>query len=229
MSNSQASQGKLIRMVMVRFLVAILALCAAFFLPAGTMAYWEAWVYLGILFIFMLSVGVYLLKNNPELLVRRMKMREKEAEQRLIVKLSYIPFVLAFLLPGFDKRFGWSNVPVGVVVIADVLVFVGYGIVFLALRENRYASRIIEVEQGQTVISSGPYARVRHPMYLGAIPLYTLSPLALGSYWAMIPASLIIPLIVARIRNEESVLEKELKGYKEYMQKTKYRLMPGIW
>jgi protein-S-isoprenylcysteine O-methyltransferase Ste14 len=156
-------------------------------------------------------------------------MREKEAEQRLIVKLSYIPFVLAFLLPGFDKRFGWSNVPVGVVVIADIFVLLGYGVVFLALRENRYASRIIEVEQGQTVISSGPYAVVRHPMYLGTLPLYTLSPLALGSYWAMIPAILIIPFIVARIRNEESVLGRELKGYKEYMQKTKYRLVPGIW
>jgi protein-S-isoprenylcysteine O-methyltransferase Ste14 len=216
-------------MVMARFLAAILISCAAFFLPAGTLTYWEAWVYLGILFIPILSAGIYLLKNNPELLARRMRMREKEAEQRLIVKLSYIPFVLAFLLPGFDKRFGWSNVPVGVVVIADIFVLLGYGVVFLALRENRYASRIIEVEQGQTVISSGPYAVVRHPMYLGTLPLYTLSPLALGSYWAMIPAILIIPFIVARIRNEESVLGRELKGYKEYMQKTKYRLVPGIW
>ena len=156
-------------------------------------------------------------------------MREREAEQKLIIKLSYIPFLLAFLLPGFDKRFGWSNVPVGVVVIGDILVLLGYGIVFLVFRENRYASRIIEVEQGQTVIRSGPYAMVRHPMYLGSLLLYSLSPLALGSYWAMIPAILIIPIIVARIRNEESVLARDLNGYQEYMQKTCYRLIPGIW
>ena len=229
MSNSQSSQSELIRMVFVRFLGAILVLSAVFFLPAGTFAYWEAWVYLAILFIPMLFVLIYLLKNDRGLLARRMKMREREAEQKLIIKLSYIPFLLAFLLPGFDKRFGWSNVPVGVVVLADILVLLGYGIVFLVFRENRYASRIIEVEQGQTVISSGPYAIVRHPMYLGSLLLYILSPLALGSYWAMIPAILIIPIIVARIRNEESVLARDLNGYQEYMQKTRYRLIPGIW
>ena len=113
--------------------------------------------------------------------------------------------------------------------IADILVLAGYVLVFLAFRENRYASRIVEVEQGQTVITSGPYAMVRHPMYLGSLPLFTLTPLALGSFWAMIPAILIIPFIVARIRSEESVLVRDLNGYKEYMQKTRYRLIPGIW
>jgi protein-S-isoprenylcysteine O-methyltransferase Ste14 len=111
----------------------------------------------------------------------------------------------------------------------DILILLGYGIVFLALRENRYASRIIEVEPGQTVIRSGPYAIIRHPMYLGVLPLYTLSSLALGSYWALIPALLMIPFIVARILNEESVLARDLNGYQEYMQKAKYRLIPGIW
>jgi protein-S-isoprenylcysteine O-methyltransferase Ste14 len=114
------------------------------------------------------------------------------------------------------------------VVIADILVLLGYGTFFITLRENRYASRIIEVEQGQKVISSGLYAKVRHPMYLGLLLLYIFSPLALGSYWAMIPAILMIAVIVARIRNEESVLGRELKGYKEYMQKIKYRLISGI-
>ena len=216
-------------MAVVRFLGAILVLSAMFFLPAGTLAYWEAWVYLAILFIPMLFVLIYFLKNDRELLARRMKVREKEAEQRLIMKLSYIPFLLAFLVPGFDKRFGWSSVPVGVVVIADILALLGYGIVFRVCRENRYASRIIEVEQGQTVVSSGAYAMVRHPMYFGALVLYILSPLALGSYWAMIPAALIIPVIMARILNEERVLARDLKGYREYMQKTRYRLIPGVW
>lgn len=229
MSNNQLSRGELTRIVIVRFLGAILVLSALFFLPAGTFAYREAWVYLAILFIPMLFVFFYLLNNDPELLARRMKTREKESEQKLIIKLSFIPFLLAFLLPGFDKRLGWSNVPVGMVVMADILVVLGYGMVFLVFRENRYASRVVEVEQEQTVISSGPYAMIRHPMYLGSLLLYILSPLALGSYWAMIPAILIIPVIVARIRNEESVLARDLSGYQEYMQKTRYRLIPGVW
>jgi len=217
------------KMVYARLLVVIPVLLAMFFLPAGTFAYWEAWAYLAILFIPMFFVLTYLLKNEPELLERRMRMREKEAKQKLIIKLSYPYFLLAFLLPGFDKRFEWSNVPVVVVIAADILVLLGYGMIFLVFRENRYASRIIEVEQEQKVISSGPYAIVRHPMYLGVSIMYIFSPLALGSYWAMIPSLLIIPLLVVRIRNEESVLVRELKGYQEYLQKTKYRLFPGIW
>ena len=229
MGNNQLPQGKLTKMVSVRLLVFIPLLLAMFFLPAGTFAYWEAWVYLTVLLIPMVLVLIYLIRNDPELLERRMRMREKESEQKLIIKISYLYFLLVFLLPGFDKRLGWSNIPVVVVIVADVLVLVGYGMFFLALRENRYASRIIEVEKEQKVISSGPYAIVRHPMYVGVSLIYIFSPLALGSYWATIPSLLIIPLLVARIRNEESVLGRELKGYKEYMQKTKYRLIPGIW
>jgi len=229
MSNSQLPRGELIKMVSARFLIVIPLLLAMFFLPAGTFAYWEGWVYLAILLIPMFLVLIYLLKNDPELLERRMRMREKETEQKLIIKISYVYFLLVFLLPGFDKRFEWSNVPVAVVIVADILVLLGYGMFFLVLRENRYASRIIEVEQEQKVISSGPYAIVRHPMYLGVLLMYILSPLALGSYWVMVPSLLIIPLLVARIRNEESVLRRELKGYQEYSQKTKYRLIPGIW
>lgn len=229
MSNNQLSRAELMKMAYVRLLVSIFALLVMFFLPAGTFAYWEAWIYLAILFIPVVLVLTYLLKNDPELLKRRMRMREKEVEQKLIIKLSYLYFLLAFLLPGFDKRFEWSNVPVIVVIVADILVLLGYGMFFLVLKENNYASRIIEVEQEQKVITSGPYAIVRHPMYLGLILMYIFSPLALGSYWAMIPSLLIIPLLVARIWNEESVLVRELKGYQEYLQKTRYRLIPRIW
>lgn len=229
MSNGQPSQSELIRVVAVRFLVLIPVSFAIFFLPTGAFSYWEAWVYLAIFFIPWLFIVIYLLKNDPDLLARRMRMREKEAKQLLIIKLLYIPLVLAFLLTGFDQRFGWSNVPVSVVFSVDILILLGYGIVFLAVRENHYASCIIEVEPRQTVISSGPYAIVRHPMYLGLSPLYLLSPLALGSYWAMIPTIFMIPFFVARIQNEESVLARELNGYQEYMQKTRYRLIPGVW
>jgi protein-S-isoprenylcysteine O-methyltransferase Ste14 len=156
-------------------------------------------------------------------------MREKEVEQKRIIKFSFFPFILFYLLPGFDIRFGWSNVPNVAVYIGDVLVLLGYGIIVFVFRENQYASRVVEVEKGQTVISSGPYAVVRHPMYVGVIILYVLTPLALGSYWAIIPASLIIPIIVARILNEEKVLARDLKGYKKYMENVRYRLIPGIW
>jgi protein-S-isoprenylcysteine O-methyltransferase Ste14 len=227
--NKQISKSELIVMVCARFISAFLILLAMFLIPAGTFAYWEAWTYIAVLFIPMFFVFIYLIGNEPELLARRMKMKEKEAEQKLIIKLSYIPFLVAFLLPGFDKRFSWSNVPVMVVVIADVLVLISYGIFFLVIKENPYASRIVEVEPEQTVITSGPYARVRHPMYSVVLTMYLFSPLALGSYWAIIPMIFIIPLIVARILNEEEVLVRGLNGYKEYIQKTRYRLIPGIW
>ncbi len=216
-------------MVCVRFIPGFFVLGGMFFLPAGTFAYWEAWTYIAVLFIPMFFVFIYLIKNEPELLARRLKMKEKEAEQSLIIKLSYIPFLIAFLLPGFDKRFGWSNVPAVVIIISDILVLLGYGIFFLVLKENPYASRIVEVEPEQTVITSGPYAKVRHPMYSGVLLLYIFSPLALGSYWAIIPTIFIIPVILARILSEEKILARDLKGYKEYMQKTRYRLIPGIW
>lgn len=205
------------------------ALFLILFLPAGTFAYWEAWIYLAILLIPMSIVMIYFLKTAPEFLVRRMKLKEKESEQKIIVKLALIPFLLAFILPGIDKRFGWSNVPTSIIVVAEILVCIGYIFVVLVFKENRYASRIIEVEKGQKVIQSGPYRLVRHPMYMGTTLMYVASPLALGSYWAIIPATFIIPIFIARILNEERVLTKELEGYSEYKLKTKYRLIPGIW
>ena len=158
-----------------------------------------------------------------------MQMREREEPQKRIVMFSLLFFLVAYMLPGFDRRWEWSDVPPPVVIASDLLVMLGYGIIFLVLRENQYASRIVQVEQGQKVISTGPYAFVRHPMYLGAILMYLASPLALGSYWALLPAVLIIPILVARIVNEEKLLQGELTGYREYSQVTRYRLLPGIW
>ena len=177
----------------------------------------------------MSLIMFYFLKKAPELLARRMKFKEKEAEQKLIIKLSLIPFLLAFVLPGIDKRLGWSEISVPIIVAADVFVIIGYMFVFLVFKENQFASRVIEVEKGQKVIQSGPYRLVRHPMYLGSMLMYIASPLALGSYWAIIPALFIIPIYIARILNEESVLTKELEGYSEYKLKTRYHLVPGIW
>ena len=229
MENTQLSQAELIKVVGSRLLIGIPALLLILFLPAGTFAFWEAWIYLAILLIPMSLVMFYFLKKAPELLARRMKLKEKEVEQKLIIKLSFIPFLLAFILPGIDKRLGWSDVPITIIVVAEILVLIGYILFFLVLKENQFASRVIEVEKGQKVIQSGPYRLVRHPMYLGAILMYVASPLALGSYWAVIPAIFIIPIFIARILNEESVLAKELEGYSEYKLKTRYRLIPGIW
>lgn len=229
MNETSISTPELLRKVIVRFGLSIIVLFAIFFIPAGTFAYWQAWIYLVVLLCPFVFVLIYLFKNAPDLLERRMHVREREKEQNIIVKSSYLFFLLAFLLPGFDFRFGWSHIPAALVIAADVLVFAGYMFVFLVFRENQYASRVIEVEEEQQVISTGPYALVRHPMYLGSVVMYLVSPIALGSYWAFIPALFILPILILRLLNEEKVLERDLKGYKEYMAKVKYHLFPGIW
>lgn len=229
MSNNQLSKSQLLKLVFSRLIAGFGLLIAMLFLSAGTFAYWEAWVYLVVLIVPMSFVLIYLLKHSPELLERRMRLKEKEPAQKLIITIAFFCFFFAFLLPGFDQRFAWSQVPAVAVIVADILVLLGYGIVFLVFRENPYASRVIEVEPGQRVISSGPYVLIRHPMYLGESLMFICSPLALGSYWAMIPALGIVLLLVARIKNEERVMMRDLEGYAEYMQKTVYRLIPGVW
>lgn len=220
---------KLKRLTYLRFFAGIPVLGLFFFLPAGTLNYWEAWLYLVVLFTPIFFVMQYLLKNDPALLERRMRMREQAGEQGLIIKLSFVYFLVTFLLPGFDKRFGWSDVPVWLVLVADLIVLASYIVVILVFRENSYASRTVEVDEDQKVIDTGPYSVVRHPMYSGLTALYVISPLALGSYWALIPALLIVPIIVARIVSEEKILAEELPGYTEYQKKVKYRLLPGVW
>jgi len=224
-----ADKSTLTRMVVSRYVMAFLAIAAIIFVPALTLRYWQGWLYLLILFAPMLVLMAYLLRNDRGLLERRMRTGEREGRQRAIIGLSSIPFLLAFSLPGFDVRLGWSNVPAWVSIIAAALVLAGYAIVILVFRENSYASRVVEVEKEQPVISSGPYGVVRHPMYVGMALLYVFSPLVLGSYWAMIPAALILPVLVARILNEEKVLARDLKGYPEYMRKVRYRMIPGVW
>jgi protein-S-isoprenylcysteine O-methyltransferase Ste14 len=216
-------------MVLVRLIFSFLALAAAFFLPAGSLNYWQAWAYLAVLFIPFCFALVYLVRNHPDLLERRMRYHEREKEQQLIVKLSIFTFALAYILPGLDYRFGWSQVPVWLVWVSLAVVLASYFFVVSVFRTNQYASRIVEVEQEQTVISSGPYALVRHPMYFGTVIMYVFSPLALGSYWSIIPALFIFPVLIFRLLNEEKVLERDLKGYREYEAKVKYHLFPGIW
>lgn len=217
------------RTVFLRAALALPIMAIIIIGPAGNWGYWQGWMYILTLIIPMFFMFAYLLRNDPALLERRMRMREKEAVQRRIISLSYIYFLVAFILPGLDVRFGWSHVPPFVSIITDILVFAGYMIFFWVLVTNSFVSRVVEVESNQRVISSGPYALVRHPMYSGVIIMYLASPVALGSYWALVPALLIVPLLIARIFNEEQVLLCDLPGYKEYTQSVVFRLIPGVW
>ncbi len=228
-SGNRLNLKRLKRTIALRIVLLPIVLGLIFFLPAGTWRYWQAWVYLSILFIPMLGVFIYFIRRDPKLLERRMKAREKERRQKTIIGLSSFLFIGIYLLPGFDRRYGWSSVPVFVVIAADIIILAGYGLFVRVLKENRYASRIVEVAREQTVIKTGPYAVVRHPMYVAVGIIYILSPLALGSFWAMLPALLVAVVLVARIVNEEKVLLRDLSGYEEYMQRVRYRLIPGVW
>ncbi|MBM3296978.1 MAG: isoprenylcysteine carboxylmethyltransferase family protein [Candidatus Aminicenantes bacterium] len=213
----------------MRGIGAFLVLGPVFFLPAGTLRYWQAWVYMAILLIPMTLVMIFFFKKDPERLERRMRWREKEKTQRKIVSLGALPLMAGILIPGFDRRWGWSSVPTALAVFAGVMVVLGYLIFVRVMMENRYLSRIVEVVREQEVVSTGPYAVVRHPMYSGTLLLYLFTPLALGSLWAVIPFALTVIMFPLRILNEEKVLLRDLPGYGEYMEKTRFRLIPGVW
>jgi len=220
---------KLRKKIAVLVPAVFLGLGLIFFVPAGTLDYWEAWIFIAVLLVPFLFVLTYLLRKDPELLARRIRLNEKESAQRRIIRASGLIFFIGFLIPGLDHRYGWSDIPVVAVLAADVLIILGYVLVFLVFKENPFASRVVEVEQDQRVISTGPYALVRHPMYLGTIIMWLATPIALGSYRAL-PVFLILPIVlVYRIINEEEVLLRELPGYRKYTLKVRYRLIPGIW
>jgi protein-S-isoprenylcysteine O-methyltransferase Ste14 len=213
----------------VRLAAGIGLICALLFLPAGTFAYWQAWAWLAALFLPMIVSLVYLARRDPALLERRTRTNETRAGQKWIIGLSVIYFLIVFLVPGFDRRLGWSSVPAWASLLADAVVIAAYVLYILVLKTNSYASRVIEVEQNQQTITTGPYALVRHPMYLAMILMMCATPLALGSYWAFIPSLALIPMLAARAKNEEELLSKDLAGYREYMQKTRRRLFRGVW
>ena len=222
-------EKKLKRKILVLVPTTCVVLLLFLFVPAGTFDYWEAWAWCAVILIPYLVILATLLKKNPELLVRRLRLNEKEPAQRRIVGASGLIFVIGFLLPGLDRRFGWSDIPVEAVIFADLLVMLGYALVFLVFLTNPFTSRTVEVEPGQTVISTGPYAIVRHPMYLGTSIMWLATPVALGSSWAL-PVFLIMPIVMGyRILNEEEVLLRELPGYPEYTRAVRYRLIPWIW
>lgn len=213
----------------LKFTAGVFLLVVLLFLPAGTVRWPAGWLLMGILFIPMFLAGLVMMAKDPNLLRSRLNAKEKEREQDLVVKLSGLMFLTGFLLAGLDFRFGWSRLPGWVSILGAVLFLTAYALYAEVLRENAWLSRTIEVQQGQTVVSTGLYGIVRHPMYAVTLLLFESMPLVLGS----IPAFLVFltyPIIIAkRIRNEEAVLKRDLPGYAEYLQKVRWRLIPYIW
>ncbi|WP_341435423.1 isoprenylcysteine carboxylmethyltransferase family protein [Clostridium acidisoli] len=208
-------------------IIIMLILSAILFIPAGSLKFFEAWIWLGEFFLMMVYTSIYLFKKNPELLKKRMEFKEKEKMSKIQSLLNL--YIIGFSVPGIDYRNHWSNVPTSLVIISNIIVCIGLIIIILVFKENSYASTTIKIENGQYVISTGIYSIVRHPMYLGMLLITLFSPLALGSFWALIPFVFSVPATILRIQNEEKLLFKELLGYREYCLKVKYRVLPFIW
>lgn len=223
------TKSKLLISALTKFLAGIILMGLVLFLPAGTWKYSNAWLFLGLLFIPMMILGVVLFLKAPELLEKRLQSKEKESTQKGVVAVSGLMFIGSFVLAGLDFCFGWTNVPAWVVVFASVILLVSYGMYGEVMRENAYLSRTVEVQENQKVIDTGLYGVIRHPMYTATIFLFLAMPLVLGS-WIAFAVMLLYPVaIIARIGNEEKVLEEGLQGYTEYKKKVKYRLVPFVW
>ncbi len=220
---------KLFVQAIIKFLLGVVLVGLLIFLPAGSFAYLNGWLLMGILFVPMFLAGIVMMFKNPELLKKRLNAKEKQKEQSLVVKLSGLMFLLGFVVAGLGFRFGWYTLPKGVVIAAAVVFLAAYLLYAEVLRENTYLSRTIEVQENQTVIDTGLYSIVRHPMYSVTLFLFLSMPIVLGSVYSFL-IFLAYPFVIAkRIKNEEEFLEKELNGYRAYQQKVKYRLIPFVW
>ena len=220
---------KLFTQALTKFLLGVVIIGLLLFLPAGSFRYWQGWLLMGILFVPMFIAGFVLMAKNPELLRKRLNAKEEEKEQKTVVGLSALLFIAAFVVAGLNWRFQWCVLPNWAVWIAAALFLACYLLYAEVLRENTYLSRTIEVQENQKVIDAGLYGIVRHPMYMATTLLFLMIPLVLASPLSFLILLLYLPLIAKRIRNEESVLEKGLEGYKDYKQRVKYRIIPFIW
>ena len=220
---------KLLFEALTKFACGLLLVGLLIFLPAGTIQYTYGWLFIGLLFVPMLIAGLVMLAKSPDFLRKRLDAKEKEAEQKTVVALSGLMFLVGFVLAGLDFRFGWSHMPSWLSTAGTVIFLLSYLLYAEVLRENTYLSRTIEVQEGQKVIDTGLYGIVRHPMYTATITLFLSMPLILGS-WLTLLIFLAYPAIIAkRALNEEEVLEKGLPGYTEYKQKVRYRIIPFLW
>ena len=220
---------KLLISALLKFFCGLALVGLLIFLPAGSLAFAGGWLLMGLLFAPMLIAGFVMFFKSPEFLAKRLDAKEKQATQKGVLAFSGLMFIGGFLLAGFDFRFGWSVMPDWVVIVASVLFLVAYALYAEVMRENAYLSRAIKVEQGQTVVDTGLYGIVRHPMYAVTVLLFLMMPLVLGSWYALIVFACYPAIIVVRLKDEEDLLTRELPGYEAYKQKVKYRLIPFVW
>lgn len=226
------SVSKLAAKTVLGFANLILVLAVALFAPAWTLHFWQAWLYLCLFVSSSAAVTIYLWKRDPALLSRRVRagpIAEKTRTQRIIQLFASLAFLAILVVPSLDRRFSWSHVPVWLVLVGDLLVVLGFYIVFRVFCVNTFTASTVEVTEQQTVISTGPYAFVRHPMYSGALVMLLGTPLALASWWGMVPFVLMIAVIVVRLLDEEKLLLADLRGYAEYAARVKHRLLPLAW
>jgi len=225
----KTTNKKLFIEAIAKFMLGVVLIGLLLFIPANTLSYWNGWLFMGLLFIPMFIAGIIMMIKSPELLRKRLNAKEKENEQKLVVKLSGLMFLAGFIIAGVNYRYNWILLPNYVVIISSIIFIVAYILYAEVLRENAYLSRTIEVQENQKVVDTGLYGIVRHPMYATTILLFLTMPLILGSIISFI-IFLVYPFIISkRIKNEEEVLEKELKGYMEYKKKVKYKMIPYIW
>jgi len=220
------------RRALIGILQTFAVLAAAVFLPVWTLRYWQGWACLAAFFVPAAAISVWVAKHDPALLERRLKAgpkAEREAGQKIVQAVTSIVFLADFLLPALDHRFGWSRVPVWAAVLGDLMMLAGFAITFEVFKANSFTSGIIEVAENQRVISTGPYALVRHPLYTGALIMLFGIPLALGSWWGMLVNVPMVGAIVWRLLNEERFLAEKLAGYVEYREFVRHRLVPYVW
>lgn len=220
---------RLLCKALVKFIVGLILVGVLLFLPAGRLGYSNGWLLMGLLFIPMLLLGVVMLLKAPTLLEKRLNAKEREGAQKGVVAMSGVLFIAGFVVAGLDFRFGWSQIPLGIVTAASVILLISYALYAEVMRENAYLSRTVEVQEGQKVIDTGLYGIVRHPMYAVTVWLFLAIPVVLGSWWSFVCFLPYIAVIVVRIRNEEKVLAAGLDGYAEYQKRVKYRLLPLVW
>ena len=224
-----ALDTQLLKTALKKYLAGVLVVGTLLFLPAGTLAWWQGWLLMGVLFVPMATAGCIMMAKAPDLLRKRLSANEEEREQRQVVALSALMFATAFVVAGLGRRLGWLMLPSWASWTAAVLFLASYALYAEVMRENAYLSRTVEVQEGQHVVSSGLYGIVRHPMYSSTVLLFLSMPLILGSIFAFLIMLCYVPIIVKRIRNEEKVLEKGLEGYRAYEKKVSWRLIPYIW
>lgn len=221
--------NKLLISALIKFFAGVILVGLLLFPAAGSFAFWQGWLLMGVLFIPMFVAGLILMKKNPELLRKRLNAKEEQMEQKAVVLFSSLMFLSSFIIAGLNFRFSWLVLPTWVTIIGTVIFLLAYLLYAEVLRENEYLSRTIEVQEGQKVVDTGLYGIVRHPMYMATILLFLAMPIILGSIFSFVIMLVYLPIIAKRIRNEEKVLEEGLDGYRQYKKRVKYKVIPFVW